>query len=178
MNTQTGTPPRTFSFTYHGDWWWIAAHITVLLNTTQRAREEQNLARLRWEQDTQPGQMTFKGSTDQGEQVLSLAVSGSEGKTTIQFSDAEPVIGFWQPIIIQVRTVAEQAHKVRRLVAPTTDEVIERYYRARAAGGKVTLKQLAQQYGFNYSYLRAVKSEYDKAGKWGSNVLGEASTGI
>lgn len=51
------------------------------------------------------------------------------------------------------------------------DSIIETYYHRKAAGSKVTLKQLAQQHGYNYSYLSQVKRQYDDAGKWGSKPL-------
>lgn len=49
-----------------------------------------------------------------------------------------------------------------------TDLLIETYYRSRAAGGKITLKQLADQAGITATYLSTKKTAYDKAGKWGS----------
>lgn len=57
-----------------------------------------------------------------------------------------------------------------KLIHPISraEKVIEHYYRARAAGHKVTLRQLAQQSGFNADYLSQVKAAYDRAGKWGS----------
>lgn len=46
--------------------------------------------------------------------------------------------------------------------------LIEHYYRSRARGSKTTLKDIADQSGFNYDYLRQVKARYDAAGGWGS----------
>lgn len=53
---------------------------------------------------------------------------------------------------------------------PTGEQAIELYYRRKAAGGfpKVTIRQVAQDTGLSPDYLRSVKMEYDKAGKWGS----------
>jgi hypothetical protein len=51
---------------------------------------------------------------------------------------------------------------------PSVEAVIEHYYRARARGSKITLKDAAEITGFSHSYLREVKSRYDRAGKWGS----------
>lgn len=56
----------------------------------------------------------------------------------------------------------------------SVDAVIERYYRSRASGGRKTLKQIAQEAGYNYPYLSLCKSRYDAAGKWGSR--GKRST--
>lgn len=44
---------------------------------------------------------------------------------------------------------------------------IEHYYRSKAAGGKITLRQVAAQTGYSYGYLRQCKMAYDAAGKWG-----------
>jgi hypothetical protein len=49
-----------------------------------------------------------------------------------------------------------------------SDKALEHYYRARARGSKVTLRQVATDFDLNESYLRAAKVEYDRAGKWGS----------
>jgi hypothetical protein len=69
----------------------------------------------------------------------------------------------------QLETFSDQVRTMRHAASGlTAEEVINRYYRSRAAGGKVTLQQLADEHGFNRSYLRAAKMEYDKAGKWGS----------
>jgi hypothetical protein len=72
---------------------------------------------------------------------------------------------------IVVEMMLNRSETIRDLTAPpqiTAEYLIERYYRIKAQGGKVTLKQLAEKYGFNHSYLRTVKTEYDKAGGWGA----------
>ena len=74
----------------------------------------------------------------------------------------------WIRALNQVQDIAAEARDIHRAIAPTPDQVIERYYRARAAGAKVTLKQAATQSGISYSWLRQRKMEYDRAGKWGS----------
>jgi hypothetical protein len=48
--------------------------------------------------------------------------------------------------------------------------VIETYYRRKAAGGKVTLKQLAEETGYSVAGLKVAKQRYDAAGKWGSKT--------
>ena len=44
----------------------------------------------------------------------------------------------------------------------TGEDVVAYYYQRRAVGDKVTMKQLAEQYGFNPDYLSQVKTAYDK----------------
>jgi hypothetical protein len=74
----------------------------------------------------------------------------------------------WGGIAGQIRRFANDMQAIRRVGKPTADEVIERYYRSRAARRRVTLRQLAEETGYNYSYLRDVKVEYDRRGGWGS----------
>jgi hypothetical protein len=51
---------------------------------------------------------------------------------------------------------------------PSADDLIERYYRSRSQGSRVTLREIAEQYGFSYEALKKHKQRYDNAGKWGS----------
>lgn len=44
---------------------------------------------------------------------------------------------------------------------PPTDAIFAELYRRRAGGEKVTLRQMAQKYEYNESYLSRMKSEYD-----------------
>jgi len=48
------------------------------------------------------------------------------------------------------------------------DAIIEFYYRQRAAGGKRTIKDLAESSEYSCNYLRKKKMEYDRRGGWGS----------
>lgn len=57
-------------------------------------------------------------------------------------------------------------HVTRREM--TSDQAIEYYYRSRAAGSQKTLREVAEETGFNHGYLRQVKQRYDADGKWGS----------
>ncbi|NTU82732.1 MAG: hypothetical protein HGA45_25740 [Chloroflexales bacterium] len=45
---------------------------------------------------------------------------------------------------------------------PPTDVVFADYYRRRAMGDKVTLKDIAQEHGYSPEYLRRVKADYDR----------------
>ncbi len=63
---------------------------------------------------------------------------------------------------------AIQGEDMRRAWTPTLDEVIERFYRSRSQGSRVTLRQLAQETGISYSTLTKRKMEYDRLGGWGS----------
>lgn len=43
------------------------------------------------------------------------------------------------------------------------EQLIEQYYEAKGEGKKITLRQLAQEYGFNESYLRQVHQKYKRS---------------
>ena len=87
---------------------------------------------------------------------------------TFSVPSAEP---FWRGVESFLRKMAALARAHRQeAIGTTPDEIIEYYYRSRAAGGKVTLTQLAEQAGLSYSYITKAKMKYDRAGKWGSRV--------
>jgi len=58
----------------------------------------------------------------------------------------------------------------RRSIGPTVDAVIEEYNRRKAAGSSTTLRQLANDAGMSYSYVRKRKSL--KGAKQGGNKEG------
>lgn len=60
---------------------------------------------------------------------------------------------------------------------PTPDQVIERFYRSRLHGSRVTLRQLAADSPYSYAYLCQAKVQYDAAGKWGSKKKLSPRTG-
>ena len=83
--------------------------------------------------------------------------------------DREEDIPIIQEIINTVAHSAMRAREFKRDNQKITGEMaIERYYRRKARGSKVTLREIAETYGFNESYLRQVKQKYDKEGKWGA----------
>jgi hypothetical protein len=88
-------------------------------------------------------------------------------------SDVEAV-KHCEHIFSWLESVVESALDLKRAtVKQTADQVIEHYYRAKSRGAKITLKQLAERYDFNESYLRQAKIAYDRAGKWGSKSKGK-----
>jgi hypothetical protein len=150
--------------TLTGDWWYFAGALKMLL--TRRGIE-----------------LTTEGQEGNG-WVFTLPgwpqdtvhITSFDNKTTIVIIQRHPESAvLWQDIKAQLEDMATYAREMRRDVhGPTGEEVIEIYYRARAAGGrKVTLKQLAEQYGFNVTYLSQAKRIYDAAGKWGAKAQNE-----
>ena len=78
-------------------------------------------------------------------------------------------IELYENIIQEIGHVAMRAREFKRDNQKITGEMaIERYYRRKARGSKVTLREIAETYGFNESYLSQAKKKYDQEGKWGS----------
>lgn len=88
--------------------------------------------------------------------------------TFVQVEVAEDFYAYCAGLVEFLDLLAGSAYNFRRAYEPTADEAIERYYRSRAAGSRVTLRQIAKDTGFSYGYLRTAKIAYDKVGKWGS----------
>jgi hypothetical protein len=101
-----------------------------------------------------------------------MVLRPKDGSTQVQtMSEAEQYIPYWQALVQLLSSFAATALELRRKeIGARPDELIETYYRSRAAGGKITLKQLAAQAGISYSYITKAKMAYDRAGKWGSRV--------
>lgn len=151
---------NTLRLTLVGDWWYYAGALKMLLSVDDFVPtdgEEPNgwvLHAGNWEQDT-------------------ALITGCDGRTTITITIRNAASGPpWSRYAAQLQDMAAEAREMRRTVlGPTGEEVIELYYRSRAAGHKkTTLRQLAQQYGFHPNYLSQVKRAYDEAGGWGSKT--------
>lgn len=77
---------------------------------------------------------------------------------------------FWEEVIRQIQSALTRARALRRThEGVSTSEAVEIYYRARAAGARTTLKDLAEQYNLPLGALKTAKRRYDAAGKWGSS---------
>ncbi len=137
-------------------WWYYAAFIQYVLRSSAiRITAAPTIA--------QPAKQTHIATTNGIVIVTSL---GNTTTITIQpFGDTRPE---WEDIVRKIRRFTDEARGIRRAGEPTADEVIERYYRIRKAGGKTNLRKLADETGFSYSYLRDVKVAYDQRGGWGS----------
>ena len=74
-----------------------------------------------------------------------------------------------EAIVQDIAHIAAWAREVHRDSQKVTGErLIERYYRIKAQGSKITLRELAEQHNFSEDYLRQAKRKYDQAGKWGA----------
>lgn len=98
-------------------------------------------------------------------------IEGDETTTNIRIETPpklEQVWVDWLDKINRFATYANQQH--RGLQKITAHDVIDQYYFLKRIGRKITLKQLAEQYGFSENYLYQAKGTYDKTGAWGRNL--------
>jgi hypothetical protein len=102
-----------------------------------------------------------------------MAFIPGDGRTQVYVTFAAhtaEVAAFWSTVRTFLEKLARQARSHRQTAGRgmTPDEAIEWYYRSKAAGRKITLKQVAGLTGMNYEALKKHKQRYDAAGKWGS----------
>jgi hypothetical protein len=98
-----------------------------------------------------------------------ISLSGDENKSALTIDHMPGSDAFWNILLDLLKSAANYAaiHR-RRSWATTAESAIEHYYRAKARNSRITLKEIAELTGFNYTYLSQVKSAYDKAGKYGA----------
>jgi hypothetical protein len=153
-----------------GDWWWIAAYMEELLLDT-KAYKALNVhwmrqygragVTLEGEYDVEPA--LLKGNTPRYDIRLTCRIHGQEGITTISTTARPPFNGYWTPILDRVSRYTQTARHIRRdSVGTTADLLIEEFNRAKDAGQSVTLKQLAEETGISYDYLRKLKSKKER----------------
>lgn len=105
---------------------------------------------------------------DEGE-IGTVTLSGDEQRTTFTVEMPGAWQSYWAEVLgLLTRMTTASAIYRRQTWGASAEGAIEHYYRARARGSKITLKDVAEMTGFSHNYLREVKSRYDRAGKWGS----------
>lgn len=154
-------PPNDIPVTVQGDWWWYAAFFNTQF---YRPRADVQLGRRSQSSGSIAYGWSFPVVTEHGDPVGSITFSGTEGSTTIRAVSAAPEhVSYWNEVIGLLKAFASSAHDVRHAsVGPTVDEVIKAYYREKAAGHRVSLKQLAEYAGVSYAYVRKKKIAYDQ----------------
>lgn len=107
---------------------------------------------------TARGEMAFAPADGYTQVYVTFAAHTGEGAA------------FWDGVQTFLEIFARQARFIRQTAGRgwTPAEAIEYYYRSRARGSKMTLKQAAELAGINYEVLKKHKQRYDAAGKWGS----------
>ena len=153
-----------------GDWWWIAAYMEeLLLNTNEYQAPNVHWMRqygragviLEGEYDVEPPLLHV--NTRRYDIRLTCRINGQERVTTINTAASPPFNGYWTPILDRVSRHVQTARQIRRdSVGTTVDMLIAEYERAKVAGQSVTLKQLAEETGISYDYLRKIKSKKER----------------
>ena len=140
-----------------GDWWVLAAYFQDAIRHETGGYPTLNVT---------PGRCLLSSGIG-----AAIITPGDENMTTItihRYGHKNETRVEWDHIVSQAKRFSDNMRTIKRGGQPTAEDVIERYYRARAQKCRITLRQLAEEYGFNESYLRQAKVQYDRAGKWGS----------
>lgn len=162
---------RAFAVTLPGEWYWLAHVFQWIVMADPDA---DTLGRkwlsgphaafgARWEAfqnettDT-VGTITFNVGTTQRETVVQVAIGAPEYEK------------WWYDRFNQLYTTAREVSELRATHSTTPDEAIEHYYRSRAAGSRITLRQIAEDTNLSYEALRKHKQRYDARGGWGAKV--------
>ena len=167
----------------HGEWHWISALLAERLPVSIHGTELDTIPPLQDEGAVFHAELwdaTNRYTWPDGVMLIGLGVGrylradiivrekGDAVTITITCERDEDVEKF-EGIIQEVGHSAMRARMYKQDSYRITAEwIIERYYRRRARGNKITLRELAKQYGFSESYLSQAKKKYDQAGKWGS----------
>ena len=177
--------PKVIEGTIAADWWVLAGAFQALLYHDEYRDQDEGRAPVVPSYTSAPDQGGYSFTlTDPSPHVIGRVIGRvqfirNDGATTIRMLIAPEIHAYCWRLYQTLDLMIGGARDFRRLFEPSAEQVIERYYHSRAQGTRITLKQLAEQTGFSYSYLRTVKAAYDKAGKWGSRskrLQGRAGT--
>jgi hypothetical protein len=147
-----------FTKTIPGEWHWVCA----LFQAFYKPKEAIAIASTH-DNPSDPEILYFLDT-------IEMRFTGHDDVTTVnaRFGDTADE-SRCEDMIRRLTIVARAARQLKDdTEKPSAERVIEMYYRTKAQKGKITLKELAHRWGFNESYLRQAKIEYDRAGKWGA----------
>lgn len=102
------------------------------------------------------------------ERVADVSLRIGDAMILIEVKAHDSQAAAWEKELTYLAEVVEQVRQLHEMTRPTANDIVETYYRRKAAGGKVTLKMLAEESGYTYAYLQKAKQRYDAAGRWGS----------
>lgn len=152
-----------------GDWWYFAAALTAEID-----RDHYLGVDIRHYDTPSPKGMTiniYYGPVRVPSiPKVTVIFQASEGATVIEGS-AQADDTYWPAKLEHLKAIAQYADMARRSAEPSYDAILERFYRIKSHGGRITLRQLAKDEGVPYSTLTKRKMEYDKEGKWGSGKV-------
>ena len=112
--------------------------------------------------------MTIFAKKGEEEIDADIVLRGVGGTTIVQVKTPAGGLERWNQVLLFLARSVQFTESYDELTRPRAAEVIETYYRRKAAGGKVTLKVLAEETGYSLAYLKTAKRRYDAAGLWGS----------
>ena len=151
-------PPITE--TIAGDWLALAGTLAGLL-TYARARD---LTAPTWNGGPEGDgfKMTLFAPEGLGRVIADVWLGGSDKTCQIRVETTAVYADFWDRTIALLKTIAAETDSIRGMVEPTAWDLVAFYYENRKKGMRTSLRQLAEQHRLNYSYLRTVKSQYDR----------------
>lgn len=155
--------------TLRGEWWWLSAALAAIYDLAEPRppRAPGGFAGL-----LRMTEIAYTVThTGTGEVLGSATFSRSGATTTLRIQGPPQFAAYWADLEHRLETMTTIAWQHRTAMFPSAEEAIEHYYRSRARGSKMTLKELAEISGYGYGYLRDVKARYDRdPGKWGSKA--------
>ena len=115
-------------------------------------------------------QTTMYETSGEQKEVGSIKMTGEDIETTIVVEDLWGEFEvYWQHTLLSLERFNLNVNQARlNIFQKTPEKAIEYYYRVRARGRKITIGEVARLADFSESYLRKIKVDYDRAGKWGS----------
>jgi hypothetical protein len=148
-----------------GEFWWISALVDSLLPTPLYwVGESSGMWQARELPDYDKHSDPWNEQLDMS--LWSVTVTGDATATTIRITAPGDQEQAWVERLKQIDDLAAFARtRHKRAQKMTAEDVISRYYLIKRGGGKMTIKQLSERYGFNENYLYQVKAAYDKSGK-------------
>ena len=159
------------------DWWLLASALQALLFHDEYRDRDEHRAPTTPTYVSGPDQdgyhFTLRRRTPDNVMIIGpllgdIYLIRGDGVTTVRMLVAPEIQVYCYGLFQALELLANGAHDFKRRFEPSVEQAIERYYRSRAAGSRITLRQIALDTGFSYGYLRTAKIAYDKAGKFGS----------
>jgi hypothetical protein len=160
--------PKVIEGTIAADWWILAGALQALLNRDYYRYDDAPSSDSGLKEDGYDFAIYERGQPDHVLARVVFSIGPSPTPVRIEAQRLPGVYAYCEGLYQFLDLLAGGADIIRRRFQPTADNAIETYYRSRAAGSKITLRQLAVRTGYSYDYLRKAKRRYDAAGRWGS----------